>query len=161
MNEPHDFSVISDSWFAKIQTVMDAIRATGAEQLILVPNSCGSDVDHWNTYAPNGGSLDSVAALAISDSADNYAFDMHAYQDFPSSPASYADLLTPVTGWAKNGKRLFLSELGVANEAPNGEPALGSLLGYLNDNSNVFIGWTIWNLPPNNISRRQLHGGRS
>ena len=153
MNEPHDFPVISDTWFLNIQTVIDAIRATGADQLILVPNSRGSDVDHWDTYAPNGGSLDSVAALTVTDSADNYAFDMHAYQDFPDSPTSFVDLLTPVTDWATaNGKRLFLSELGVANGAPNGELALGSLLEYLNNNSNVWIGWTTWNLPPYNIS---------
>jgi hypothetical protein len=43
--------------------MIDAIRETGADQLILVPNSRGSDVDHWATYSPNGGSLDSVAAL--------------------------------------------------------------------------------------------------
>jgi endoglucanase len=108
-----------------------------------VPNSRGSDVDHWDTYAPNGGSLDSEAALAITDSMDNYAFDMHAYQDFPDSSTSYVELLTPVTDWATtNGKRLFLSELGVANGAANGEAALGNLLEYLNDNNNVWIGWT-------------------
>src|SRR5436190_7924878 len=78
MNEPHDFPIESDDWFPMIQTVIDAIRAAGAKQLILVPNSRGSDVDHWNTYAPNGGSLDSVASLTITDSANNYAFDMHA-----------------------------------------------------------------------------------
>jgi endoglucanase len=154
MNEPHDFPVTSDIWFSNVQAIIDAIRVTGADQLILVPNSRGSDVDHWDTYAPNGGSLDSVAALAIVDSADNYAFDMHAYQDFPTSSTSYVDLLTPVTDWAtRNGKQLFLSELGVANGAPNGESALGTLLGYLNDNTAVWIGWTTWNLPPYNISQ--------
>src|SRR6516165_8261014 len=111
MNEPHDFPVISDTWFSNSQSVIDAIRGTGADQLILVPNSRGSDVDHWDTYAPNGGSLDSEAALTITDSVDNYAFDMHAYQDFPDSATSYVELLTPVTDWAtRNGKRLFLSE---------------------------------------------------
>jgi endoglucanase len=154
MNEPHDFKVESDNWFADIQTVMDAIRATGADQLILVPNSRGSDVDHWDTYAPNGGSLDSAAALAIADFADNFAFDMHAYQDLPESSTSYVELVTPVTEWARlNGKRLFLSELGVVNEAPKGELALGNLLEYLNDNSDIWIGWTTWNLPPYNISQ--------
>lgn len=154
MNEPHDFNVISDTWFSNVQTVIDAIRMTGADQLILVPNSRGSDVDHWDTYAPNGGSLDSEAALQITDSADNYAFDMHAYQDDPTSATSYVELLTPVTDWAtKNGKRLFLSELGVQNGAAKGELALGKLLEYLNDNNTVWIGWTTWNLPPYNISQ--------
>jgi endoglucanase len=151
MNEPHDFPVISDTWFSNSQSVIDAIRGTGADQLILVPNSRGSDVDHWAVYAPNGGSLDSVAALTIADS--NYAFDMHAYQDAPSSATSYVKLLIPVTQWAKdNGKHLFLSELGIANEASNGELALGNLLDYLNNNNDVWIGWTAWNLAPYNVT---------
>jgi endoglucanase len=153
MNEPHDFPVTSDDWFAKIQTVIAAIRGAGADQLILVPNSRGSDVDHWDTYAPNGGSLDSKAALVITDSANNYAFDMHAYQDDPSSPTSYVTLVTGVTNWAKaNGERLFLSEFGSVNGAGNGAAALGNLLTYLNDNSDVWVGWTTWNLPPYNIT---------
>jgi len=154
MNEPHDFPVTSDTWFSNSRTVIDAIRAAGANQLIFVPNSRGSDVDHWDTYAPNGGSLDSKAALVIRDSANNYAFDMHAYQDFPTSSASYVDLLTPVTDWATaNARRLFLSELGVQNGAINGKSALSELLKYLNDNANVWVGWTTWNLPPYNISQ--------
>jgi endoglucanase len=136
-----------------VQTVIDAIRAVGANQLILVPNSRGSDVDHWEKYPPNGGSLDSVAALTITDKADNYAFDMHAYQDQPETESSYAELLTPVTDWAaNNGKRLFLSELGVVNEAANGQMGLGNLLSYLSDHSDVWIGWTAWNLSPYNIT---------
>jgi endoglucanase len=153
MNEPHDFPVISDDWFGKIQTVMDAIRGTGADQLILVPNSRGSDVDHWDSYAPNGGSMDSVAALALTDSANNYAFDMHAYQDDPSSPTSYVELITPVTNWAKaNGQQLFLSELGIVNGAANGAVALGNLMTYLNDNSDAWTGWATWNLTPYNLT---------
>lgn len=153
MNEPHDFPVPSNVWFSNIQTVIDAIRSTGARQLILAPNSRGSDVDHWNVYAPNGGPLDSVAALALTDSANNFAFDMHAYQDDPSSATSYADLVQPVTEWAKtNGRKLFLSELGVSNTSANGAAALAGLLGYLNDNSSVWTGWTAWNLSPYSLT---------
>ena len=31
MNEPHDFPVISDTWFSNSQSVIDAIRGTGAD----------------------------------------------------------------------------------------------------------------------------------
>lgn len=153
MNEPHDFPCPADAWFADVQSVIDAIRATGAAHLILVPNSRGSDVDHWYTYAPNGGPLDSLAALGITDSASNIAFDMHAYQDTPSSPTSYVDLLRPVTEWAaSNQRQLFLSELGVVNGAPNGAAAIDNLLGYLDDNAGVWLGWTAWNLAPYNLT---------
>jgi len=154
MNEPHDFAITSDNWFAMVQMVIDAIRDAGAKQLILVPNSRGSDVDHWSKYAPNGGSLDSVAALSITDKANNIAFDMHAYQDNPVSPTSYVDLVTPVTQWAiKHRKRLFLSECGVVNGAANGPSAISNLLSYLNAHRSVWVGWTAWNLAPYNLTR--------
>jgi len=76
MNEPHDFPLDSTTWFAGIQTVIDAIRDAGSTHLILVPNSRGSDTTHWSAWSPNGGPVDSVAALAISDT--NFAFDMRA-----------------------------------------------------------------------------------
>jgi endoglucanase len=153
MNEPHDFPMTSTDWFAGVQTVMDAIRATGSTHLILVPNSRGSDVDHWSSYAPNGGPLDSVAALAIHDSANNYAFDMHAYQDVPSSATSYSQLISNVTAWAKkNQKRLFLSELGSQAGTANGAAGIGGLLSYMNTNSGVWMGWTPWNLPPYSLT---------
>jgi endoglucanase len=148
MNESHDFPMTSTEWFAGVQTVMNAIRATGSTHLILVPNSRSSDVGHWDTYAPNGGPLDSVAALAITDSANHYAFDMHAYQNYPTSSTSYSDLVSGVTDWARaNHKKLFLSEMGTVAGAANGSNGIGGLLAYLNSNADVWLGWTPWDLP--------------
>jgi endoglucanase len=153
MNESHDFNRTSNGWFADINTLITAIRQTGATQLILVPNSRASDVTHWFNSAPNGGDVDAVAALVITDSANNYAYDMHAYQVTPSSCTSYRDLVTDVTNWATtNGKRMFLSELGVDVAAPNGACAVGALLAYMNAHSDVWIGWTPWDLPPYEIT---------
>lgn len=148
MNEPHDFPVTSDVWFADLQQVIDAIRSAGAEQLILVPNSRGSDVGHWDQYAPNGGPLDSVAALAVTDLFDNYGFDVHAYLD-PGTPTSYSAIVQPITTWARaHGRRLFLSELGVVDDGPNGSAEVGDLLTFLNANNDVWLGWTPWDLAP-------------
>jgi endoglucanase len=147
MNESHDFDMTSTEWFAGVQTVMNAIRATGSTHLILVPNSRSSDVEHWDTYAPNGGPLDSVAALAITDTANNYAFDMHAYQNYPTSSTSYSNLVSGVTYWARtNNKKLFLSEMGTVAGAANGSSGIGGLLSYLNSNEDVWLGWTPWDL---------------
>jgi hypothetical protein len=153
MNESHDFQRTSNGWFADINTLIAAIRATGSTHLILVPNSRSSDVDHWSTYSPNGGDLDSVAALAVTDSADHYAYDMHAYQTTPASCTSYRDLIVNVTNWAtSNGKKMFLSELGVGVNAANGSCAIHALLSYMNAHADVWIGWTPWDLQPYNLT---------
>ena len=167
MNEPHDFpcdrdelvnptdsdiawcnryKIPSDLWFACLQQVVYAIRSTGADQLILVPNSRGSDVSHWDTWAPQHGPLDSVAALAITDtSVNNLAFDMHAYHS-PGAPTSYSNEVTTVTDWARgHGKKLWLSEMGVENQdTTDGPNQLTDLFTYLNANADVWLGWAAW-----------------
>jgi endoglucanase len=158
MNEPHDFPVPSDAYFAQLQQVIDAIRSKGANQLILVPNSRGSDVEHWDTYAPNGGPLDSVAALGVHDSANNYAFDMHSYRE-PTATISYSSKVKVVTDWAReNCKKLFLSELGVHSNDPNGASQVSDLLNYLNLNGDVWLGWTPWTLSPYDLTTRDNSG---
>ncbi|MFP2903978.1 glycoside hydrolase family 5 protein [Pyxidicoccus sp. 3LFB2] len=150
MNEPHDLPMTSTTWFSGIQTVMNAVRATGSTQLILVPNTRGSDVGHWNTWAPGGGPLDSVAALAITDSANNYAFDMHSYypEGYGSNDeSSYGAQLTAVTNWARtHGKKLFLSEMGIQIHEPFAQSQITNALTFMNNNSDVWIGWSPWDL---------------
>jgi len=148
MNEQHDAdsSLDSKAIFAGYQTVLDAVRATGARQLVLFPNTRSSDTHHWSTWSPQGGPLDSVAALSVEDSADNVAFDMHSYTE---AGDSWNGDITVVTDWARaNGKRLFLSELGTED----GAMAVSTLLTHINANADVWIGWTVWNLDPYSIS---------
>jgi endoglucanase len=147
MNEQHDASSSLDSTaiFAGYQTVLNAVRETGATQLILFPNTRSSDTHHWSTWSPQGGPLDSVAALSVTDSANSLAFDMHSY----TGTDSWNGDITVVTNWARaNGKRLFLSELGTTN----GATAVSTLLTYINSNADVWVGWTVWNLEPYSIS---------
>jgi endoglucanase len=147
MNEQHDASSSLDSTaiFAGYQTVLNAVRATGATQLILFPNTRSSDTHHWSTWSPQDGPLDAVAALSVTDSADNLAFDMHSY----TGTDSWNGDITVVTNWAHaNGKRLFLSELGTTS----GATAVSTLLTYINSNADVWVGWTVWNLDPYSIS---------
>ncbi|HXG69977.1 MAG TPA: glycoside hydrolase family 5 protein [Gemmatimonadaceae bacterium] len=152
MNESHDFTVTSDNYVTNINAQIAAIRAVGANNLILVPNSRASDVDHWQQYSPNGGPFDSVAFVNITDSAKNYAFDMHAYWIPGSTPArytSYANLLSEVTAWARtNKRRLFLSEIGVNEALADGATQVQGALAYMNDNADVWLGWTPWDLTP-------------
>jgi endoglucanase len=147
MNEQHDASSSLDSMaiFAGYQTVLNAIRATGATQLILFPNTRSSDTHHWSTWSPQGGPLDSVAALSVTDSANHLAFDMHSY----TGTDSWNGDITVVTNWSHaHGKRLFLSELGTTS----GATAVSTLLTYINSHADVWVGWTVWNLDPYAIS---------
>ncbi|MCP3064199.1 glycoside hydrolase family 5 protein [Myxococcus sp. K38C18041901] len=152
MNEPHDLPMNSTTWFSGIQTVINAVRATGSTQLILVPNTRGSDVGHWHTWAPGGGPLDSVAALSITDSANNHAFDMHSYypEGYGSNDeSSYGAQLTAVTQWARtNGKKLFLSEMGIPNQASYAQTQITNALTFMNNNRDVWLGWSPWDLAP-------------
>jgi endoglucanase len=78
---------------------------------------------------------------------------MHAYQDNPSSSSSYANLVSNVTNWARaNNRKLFLSELGSVAGTANGASAIGGLLTYLNNNNDVWLGWTPWDLAPYSLT---------
>ncbi|WP_338868842.1 glycoside hydrolase family 5 protein [Myxococcus stipitatus] len=150
MNEPYDLAMTSTTWFSGIQTVINAVRATGSTQLILVPNTRGSDVGHWHTWAPGGGPLDSVEALTLTDSANNLAFDMHSYypEGYGSNDeSSYGAQLTAVTNWARtHGKKLFLSEMGIEILEPFAQAQTTNALTFMNNNRDVWLGWSPWDL---------------
>jgi endoglucanase len=153
MNEQHDAAPSLDSTaiFAGYQTVLNAVRSTGARQLVLFPNTRSSDTHHWSTWSPQGGPLDSQAALSVTDSASNLAFDMHSYTETGCTNRcdSWNGDIEVVTDWARaHGKRLFLSELGTQS----GAAVVSTLLSYVNANADVWAGWTVWNLSPYAIS---------
>ena len=155
MNEQHDAagSLDSTAIFAGYQGVLNAVRAAGSTQLVLFPNTRSSDTHHWVTWAPEGGPLDSVAALKVTDPAGNMAYDMHSYNEIDTWNSDIA----AVTSWARaNGKRLFLSEVG----SMSGSSSVPSLLAYLNANADVWLGWATWNLDPYTVSVTNLTSGK-
>lgn len=158
MNEPHDFPMNSTNHFAGQQAVLNSIRSTGSTNLILIANTRGSDIDHWSSYSPgdlvlgagNGGPKDSVAALAITDSANNYAFDMHTYQG-GSNWTTHAD---NIISWARaNNKKLFFTEIGINTSASGGGSTVANFLTKLNNAGDVVLGWNVWNLTPYNVTQ--------
>lgn len=147
MNEQHDAHASLDSTaiFAGYQKVLNSVRSTGSKNLILFPNTRSSDTHHWSTWSPQGGPLDSAIAAKVVDSANNMAYDMHSYQGIDSWNT---DIVT-VTNWARtNGKKLYLSEVGTTTNAT----AVSNLMAYLGSNSDVWIGWNVWNLDPYSVS---------
>ncbi len=162
MNESHDVqNMTSTQYFDHINTLISTIRNTGATNLLLVPNTRGSDLDHFvgrNAYPSIPGPVDGVAALAVTDSLNNFAFDLHAYW-WPAGGTpgyveanytSYTDYLSDITAWAKAQtpkRKLWLTEMG-SNE-PDYNTQVTNALTFMNNNSDVWQGWTPWNLPSN------------
>ncbi len=92
----------------------------------------------------------------VVDSLDNYAYEVHQYFDSNSSGTSStcesatvgADRLKTFTGWLRsNNKKGFLGEFGIANNETCLR-ALDNMLSYIQDNGDVWLGWTYWAVGP-------------
>lgn len=148
MNEP--FKQGASDWAGLAQRGIDAIRATGARQLILVPGTRWTGAHSW--LAEGSGGSNAEALKNIRDPADNFAFELHQYFDKDSSGTHPecvdADVgverLRAVTGWLREtGRQGFLGEFGASRSDVCLE-ALGNVLRYMADNRDVWRGWTYW-----------------
>ncbi|HYX90376.1 MAG TPA: glycoside hydrolase family 5 protein, partial [Myxococcaceae bacterium] len=148
MNEPYDLP--TEQWVSSANAAIAAIRETGAQNLILVPGNAWTGADNWNQdwY----GTPNAVALLNIRDPANNVAFEVHQYLDSDSSGTSTScvsstigsERLRDFTAWLRlNGKKGFLGEFG-AGTSQTCLAALDDLLGHLDANRDVYIGWTYW-----------------
>jgi endoglucanase len=145
-NEPHDQD---RSALVRVHNaVIEAIRESGASQLILAPGSSWSGAHSWRS------SGNAEVMLGLRDPAGNLAFDVHQYLDRNSSgtgrdctPGAGARL-EPFTRWAReHGKRGFLGEFGAADNQPC-LSEFGALLDHISANRDVWIGWTCWGAGP-------------
>ncbi len=152
MNEP--YGLPTEQWVTSANTAITAIRATGATNLILVPGNAWTGAHSWtqNWY----GVANSVALLAIRDSGNNVAFEVHQYFDSNfsgvsntcASTSAGAAQLGAFTQWLRtNGKKGFLGEFATGTSATC-LTALENLLSYLDANSDVYLGWTWWAAGP-------------
>ncbi|HEY0180534.1 MAG TPA: glycoside hydrolase family 5 protein [Dokdonella sp.] len=153
MNEPHDLP--TEQWADAANAAIAAIRAGGADQLILVPGNGWTTAATWSDdwY----GTPNAIAMLAITDSGDHFAFELHQYFDADYSgtspvcqaaPGTGPDQLEDVTGWLRaNGFKGFLAELAGADNA-DCEAAVENALDYLRDNADAWLGWTWWAAGP-------------
>ena len=149
MNEPNGLP--AGGWAAAAQAGIDSIRATGANNLILVPGALWTGAHSW--YSPtNDGYSNATALTSIYDPLNRYAFEVHQYLDADSSGTTNvcvsatvgADRLRSFTEWLRlNHKRGFLGEFGTANNTVCNE-ALQGMLGYMEANADVWLGWTWW-----------------
>ncbi len=152
MNEPHDIS--TEQWLSAANAAIAAIRAAGATNLVLVPGNAWTGAWSWNQNWY--GTANATAMLGVVDSGNNYAYEVHQYLDSDSSGTSTAcvsttigvERLTAFTAWLNtNGKRGFLGEFAGGDNATCKE-AVSRMLQYMQDNNNVWTGWTWWAAGP-------------
>ena len=148
MNEPTGISAAA--WKAIAQSVTNAIRATGARNLLLVPGTDYSGAHSW----VSSGNAEQMATFV--DPGDNFAFEVHQYLDVDSSgkqgtcvAGAGASRLAPFIDWAKSvpGRRGFLGEFAAGDPNITGQEQCRAELKALLDtveSSGVFIGWTAW-----------------
>ena len=152
MNEPYGME--TELWLADANAAINAIRATGATNLILVPGNAYTGAHSWNSNwygTPNG-----TVMKDIVDPLDNFAFEVHQYLDDNSSGTSESCVnatigssrLINFTSWLyAHNKRGFLGEFGTSDN-DNCLAALDDMLEYIDDNSDVWLGWTYWAAGP-------------
>lgn len=146
MNEPTHISAAD--WMLGAQAATNAIRATGAENKILVPTVHWSGAFRFNDadYRP-----ELTHYEAFSDPANNFAFEVHQYLDWDHSGRSVdavagkgSTVLQGVTAWARQNQfDIFVGEFGVTNRGAN-PLEYRDFLSYMDQNSDVFLGWTAW-----------------
>lgn len=156
MNEPNTMSTAS--WRDTAQTVTNAIRQTGAKQLILVPGNGWTGAHSWSeTWPDTDGKLSNADAFAdFKDPGNNFAFEMHQYLDSDASGTKPtcddatrgSKALEGVTTWLKqHGFRAFLGEFG--GGANSGcEAGINNMLSHIDANPDQWIGWTWWAAGP-------------
>ncbi len=143
MNEPHD--IPSDAWLNAANAAIEAIRNTGAQQLVLVPGN------HW-TGAHSWMSSDNWATmLGVVDPSNNFAYEVHQYLDANHSGGSEActvldgeSVLGDFTNWLRqHGARGFLGEFG-GGTSEDCKWGITSVLVHMENNADVWMGWTYW-----------------
>ena len=149
MNEPN--AIGANEWAAAAQGAIDAIRATGARNLILVPGTAYTGAHSWASTS-YGGVSNATALQSVRDPANRMAIEVHQYLDKDYSGTSPdcvsanigVDKLRGFTEWLRqNGQQGFLGEFaGGPGEVC--QQAVDNLLGFIEQNADVWLGWTWW-----------------
>lgn len=147
MNEPH--GIDAGVWRVISDQAIAAIRRTGARNLVLVPGTRWSGGHSWKS---GGGDSNAAAMSGFRDPAGNFMFEIHQYLDRDSS-GTHPDCVDPtvgrrrlkaVTNWLRDQRaRAILAEFG-ASSSPVCLKALDDLLDFLDENGDVWAGWTYW-----------------
>jgi endoglucanase len=151
MNEPRDTT--TEEVFAVYQATINAIRATGAQNLILVS---GNGWDGLMDFVLNPwyGTPNTYLA-GLTDPSNNYIFEMHQYfdSDYTGHSADCTrfpfDRIKAVAPWLRSvGKKAIVTEIGLGNNLDCVENHGRPLLKHLSENSDVYMGYLSWTAGP-------------
>lgn len=149
VNEPRNMP--TETWAEAAQAAIDAIRGTGATNLITLPGNGYTGAWSWfeSTWygTPNADVMGRVR-----DPLDHMLIEVHQYFDKDGS-GTHADCVSPeigaqrlqrFTAWLKAHKRrALLAELGGGANAVCEQAVTGALL-HLQANADVWAGWLWW-----------------
>ncbi len=153
MNEPHDMP--TQQWVDAANSAVAAIRAAGAGNLILVPGNRWTGAWTWNK-ADSFGESNARAMLKIKDPNNWLWYEAHQYMDLNGeggkqdcvSETIGSERLRPFTDWLRaNGKKGFLGEFDSGLNAQC-DRALNDMVRHMEDNADVWRGWTYWAAGP-------------
>ncbi|KAI1767515.1 glycoside hydrolase superfamily [Hypoxylon sp. FL1150] len=147
MNEPHDMA--TDLVLQNNQAAIDAIRAAGATNLILMPGNNWTGGHSW----AEGSDPNSAKLQNFTDPLNNTAIDVHEYLDSDYSGTHSECVNDPttklddLTSWLEEyNLKAFITEFGGLNNS-GCDDMLTGFVNYMADND-VYIGWTAWSAGP-------------
>lgn len=146
MNEPHNLDI--DTWVETVQTAVTAIRTAGATtQYITLP---GTNYQSAGSVISDGSAAGLLGVTNPDGTTDNLILDVHQYLDSNSSGTSTECVTDHVADFTRlaqylrsAGRTAILSETGGGNTASCGTYVCQELE-YLNENSDVFLGYIGW-----------------
>src|SRR5579859_5595237 len=152
MNEPN--TMPTELWLSDANAAIAAIRQTGAANLLLVPGNAWTGAHSWgDTWY---GTPNADAMLGVVDPLNHYAYDVHQYLDSDFS-GTHEDCVSKTIGseqvsvftaWLRaNHRQAFLGEFAGARNATC-YAALDDLLRHIDQNTDVWLGWTYWAAGP-------------
>ena len=149
VNEPRNMP--TETWADAAQAAVDAIRQTGAKNLITLPGNGYTGA--WSWFESKWyGTPNADVMGRVKDPLDNMVFEVHQYFDKDGSgtnaecvsPTIGVERLQRFTAWLKaNKRRAVLGELGGGANAVC-EQAVAGALKHLQDNADVWTGWLWW-----------------
>lgn len=145
-NQQHDLNI--PTWGDSVQAAVTAIRAAGAtSQTIFLP---GSNYSSAGNFVKNSASTLSKI-VNLDGSNNNLIFDVHQYLDASYSGTStecahnnVAEFKSLASWLRSNGRQAMLTETGGGGSADSCLAKLCEQFDVLNDNSDVYLGWTAW-----------------